>query len=458
MLVQDDNPKISSPPVYQGSFRVDQYNIEPVRLDVETDRNVFYRGEEITGKIKASFYYGAPIVERELRYRLANGPWQTAKTDKEGQIEFKFATREFRETQTLPLVVSFPERSLNLIHNFFLAAQGFALKIDTVRPVYLSGESFETTIRAVDAEGKPTERKVTLKVIEQTLVDGKRGERLVASHDLATDDKEGVVRKTLSLEEGGTYILRAEGPDQFGNTVSASRRILLSDDNDKVRLRILADRHSYKVGDKAEVTLHWREQPALALVTFQGARVLDYKLVELKTGANKLTLPLGAKLAPNFELAVAVMVDARAEDKAGDDTEGDEVDCQLLRLHTASSPFSVTRKLNVKLAVKRKAGEGEPRPGDEVEVTVTTTDPQGRPVAGGSQPGDDRTVAVGLVRRFAGRDRHLLLRRPPRDRRSHHFEYHVRLQPVDRADQPADCWRKWIARRWLRWSRGGWRS
>ena len=62
----------------------------------------------------------------------------------------------------------------------------------------------------------------------------------------------------------------------------------------------------------------------------------------------------------------------------------------IVRFHTAESPFTVERDLRVKIATKRKSphpnplpkGEGtKVRPGDELEVTVTTTDPQGKPVA-----------------------------------------------------------------------------
>ena len=57
------------------------------------------------------------------------------------------------------------------------------------------------------------------------------------------------------------------------------------------------------IGDTAKVQLHWREEPALALVTFDGAKVLGYRLVQLKKGANALALPMEAKLAPNFVLS-----------------------------------------------------------------------------------------------------------------------------------------------------------
>ncbi|HXT61180.1 MAG TPA: alpha-2-macroglobulin family protein, partial [Pirellulales bacterium] len=125
----------------------------------------------------------------------------------------------------------------------------------------------------------------------------------------------------------------------------------------------------------------------MALVTFQGGRVLDYKLIALKQGANELKIPLTATLAPNFELAVAVMTDARPPKEA-------EARARFRRFHEASSPFTVERELRVKLETKRrvapalrdgdkgKDGGGAPlQPGDEVEVTITTTDPQGKPVA-----------------------------------------------------------------------------
>ncbi len=149
--------------------------------------------------------------------------------------------------------------------------------------------------------------------------------------------------------------------------------------------------------------MHWREGPALALVTFQGARVLDYRLVELSTGMNALELPMTAGLAPNFELAVAVMHDTRVQAKAGaaatagvdpggnlagnravagDQEEESSGVRAVRRFHTASSPFTVQRDLRVSLELKRKGnGKGPLLPGEEADLYVTTTDLQGHPVS-----------------------------------------------------------------------------
>ena len=376
VLARDEDGKS-----HQGTFLVDEYRQELVRLVVDTPRNVYYRGEEIEGTIRAAFYYGAPLAGREIRYQLADDRQYTATTDERGEVRFKLPTREFSETQLLTLKVDLPERNVQAAVNYMLSAQEFAIEVSTVRPVFVAGETFETTVNTRDAEGKPVAQKLTLKVLQQTTVNGRVGERLVEEHPLETAAADGLARKTLKLDKGGNYIVRLEGMDRFKNPITGQSPLQISDDEDRVRLRILADTHRYKVGDTATVTVHWREAPALALVTFQGVQVLDYRLVELKSGVNPLSIPMTAKLAPNFELAVAVMSDKR---EAGRAKRGrrDGTERPVVRFHEASSPLSVDRDLRVKIEAKRKSdAKGPVLPGDEIEVAVTTTDPQGKPVS-----------------------------------------------------------------------------
>ncbi len=131
--------------------------------------------------------------------------------------------------------------------------------------------------------------------------------------------------------------------------------------------------------------------------------MLDYRLVKLETGANKFSIPMAARLAPNFDLNVAVMTDPRAAIAnpvsrkalaAGQPAPGAVVTAKpqadLLptekprpprRFHEASSPFTVERPLQITLTPKRKAGaKGSIRPGEEVELVITATSPQGKPV------------------------------------------------------------------------------
>jgi alpha-2-macroglobulin len=360
---------------YQGTFLVQEYKLEPVRLVIDTPRHVYYRGEKIEGTIRAEFYHGAPLAGRQVTYQLAGERSHTVTTDEKGEVQFELPTRDFLESQALPLVVTLPERNLARAVNFFLATQGFGVTLETVRPVYVAGESFEVSLSTKDAEGEGIAKKLTLRILERTKVNGKVGERLVDEHELETDE-DGKARQTLTLPGGGEYVCRAVGTDRFDNVVTGEHIVKISDDKDTVRLRILAERHTFKVGDQAKVKVHWREEPALALITFQGAKILDYRLVTLEKGANTLEIPMASELAPNFELAVAVMTNPRPATDAKKDDEPTQ------RFHAASSPFTVEREMHVEITCKRKGeGEGPVRPGEEVEVTVKATDPQGAPVA-----------------------------------------------------------------------------
>ena len=195
------------------------------------------------------------MVGREIRYQLGGGRSYTATTDENGEVKFKLPTRDFRETQVLPLAVSLPERSLARRRTSSWRRKASRCAVSTVRNVYVAGESFDVEVKALDAEGKPIAQKLTLKVLEQTNVGGKVGEREVEQHE-ATTDKETArsarrsssprARRTSSAPRDRSLRERDHGPDA----------VQISDDEDTVRLRILADKHSYKVGDNAEVELH----------------------------------------------------------------------------------------------------------------------------------------------------------------------------------------------------------
>ncbi|GAB4145397.1 MAG: hypothetical protein Tsb009_17540 [Planctomycetaceae bacterium] len=349
---------------YETYFVVHEVKLEPVQLVVDLPRKVIYRGEKIEGRIQLKYYYGAPLAGRIVHYQLMGENRQTAVTDAKGEIKFSFESSQYNESQSLNLHVTYPERGLQTNAVVVVATRGFAIDVKTRRKVYISGETFDTTIKVTDPSGRPVGTQLKLEVLELlensgsfgTPFDGK-GEKLIATHTLKSDQETGEARHTLRIDKAGYYRLRATGTDQFNRPVSGAATIRISGEDDAVRLRILSDKHEYNVGDTARVRLHWREEPALALVTYDGAKVLGYRLVKLNKGVNALAIPVKANLAPNFVLSVTVM-------------NGN-------RFHKAESEFLVKRKLNIALKTNAKTL----KPGEELRVTITTTDSQGKPVS-----------------------------------------------------------------------------
>ena len=296
---------------FQGTFLVHEYQLEPIRLVVDTGDPA---AESITAASRSrapsapSSTTAPPVVGREIRYQLSGDRFETATTDAKGEVKIKLDTREYSESQVLPLVGAnargqrqhasqFHPRRARFYHRREHRAAG-------LRDGRVAGGHRQRPRRGEQAAGA----EAYAQGAGANLVNGRVGERPVEEHELTTA-ADGKARQTLKLDKGGVYFLRAEAIDRFKNPISGQAAVQISGEDDLVRLRILADKHTYKVGDTAAVELFWREAPALALVTYQGARVLDYRLVELKTGANKLEIPMTAALAPNFELAVAVMTD-----------------------------------------------------------------------------------------------------------------------------------------------------
>lgn len=350
---------------YETTFRVHQYQLQSVQLEIDVPKQVYFRGETIQGTASLKYYYGTPLAGKTVTWQLANGRQHTGTTNAKGEIQFEFPTRDFRESQALNIVATYPEKNLTAASTVHLAMRGFAIRVKTLRNVYIDGESFDATVSVSDPAGESVGTELKLEVLERTLVNGKRGERLVETFEVKSDKDSGEARRTIRIDKAGQYILRATGTDQFGNKLSGSHSVSISGDDDRIRLRLLADKHQYKVGDTAEIKLHWREAPALALVTYEGASILGHQLVPLKKGSNKLTVPMASKLAPNFNLAVAVMHGSR--------------------LHETASEFRVTRRLKITLKPNRTTLE----PGGNLKVEITTTDPQDKPISA--------EVSLGLV-------------------------------------------------------------
>lgn len=374
--------------VFQGDFQVATFEVDPVQITIDTPRQVYYRGEKIEGTIRVAFSFGTPLGQEEVRYRLAGEPVQTAITDEKGEVRFSLDTRDYSEAQVLPFQVVLPRRNLTTGVNFVLAIQGFSIHLSTPREVYLPGESFEVRVETKDAAGKPSAEKLVLKAMRRTRAGRVQGTVTVSETPVETAP-DGTARLVLRLQEGGEYILRAEGTDRFGHPIWGEIAVKVSDEKDADRLHILADQHTFRVGDTARVRIHWKDQPTLGVVCFQGAHILGHRLVSLKTGDNELEIPISAEMAPRFDLSVAVMRDIR-DDRAlvgGPSTDSDDAVADVTppprRFFEAVSGFDVERDLRVKVEwkIKGQADKQTPSPGDELEVTLTTTDAQGRPIS-----------------------------------------------------------------------------
>ena len=88
----------------------------------------------------------------------------------------------------------------------------------------------------------------------------------------------------LTATEGCSHVVRVEAVDRFGTLVSAEKRLVVSGDDDEIKLRLLSDRQQYEVGDTVRVQIANRAGTKLALRTIQGDGILAYDTAVLPEG------------------------------------------------------------------------------------------------------------------------------------------------------------------------------
>lgn len=360
-----------------GTFSVGSYKLDKVRLEIVPEKTVYLRGETITGKLKAKYYYGEPLRKRKIQFGWKDSVAKEYETDDNGEFSFSFSTRDFEEDEAVRLWAVFGDEQAQSQTTVYVAAVGLNATLTTLRDVYLAGESFDVKVKTTDIAGKAFTGAFTLHALKVQRADTGSGEREIAQQTVQTD-KDGLATASFSFKEAGDVILRLQGKDANGNPLTSEVAVQIVGEDEDVRLRVLAETDTLKAGDTTAVRVLWRGpkpakpgiEPAaeqgtrLALVTYEGERIYGHQLVRLSRGDNTIQLPVDTTLAPLFRLSVSLM-------------EGE-------RLHHAIKWFAVTRELQVK--VETLNGEGQAQkaaflPGGKVRIKVRATDQSGKPVA-----------------------------------------------------------------------------
>ena len=376
---------------FTGTFQVQRFQLEKLQLSLEFSRQVYFRGEQVEATFTARYYYGQPARGAKIKYHLPDGQSYTKETDDNGKLELTFDTALMRPGAPMYFRGDIEGENVTVERYVFLAQLGYHITVQPPDDAVLSGEPFDVAITTTSADGKPIGKQLTVKVIQQASHPAphpilshlprlsnyrmpSRGEVVVDEQQVETDAATGQATMQLTLTKGSKYTIRANGVDRFGQAVVGEGYVTVSDDSDAIKLRIFATRGTTEVGKSETVRIHSRLVPGLALVTFVGEGVIDYKISRLQTGMNPLEYTVEHQHFPNFYLAVAT------------------IDGQKLR--TTRKHFTVKRELKVYVdwhpstASQTETGEAghtvEPfpiyLPGERAEVRIRATDQLGIPV------------------------------------------------------------------------------
>ncbi|MGV3660009.1 MAG: MG2 domain-containing protein [Prosthecobacter sp.] len=357
---------------YSASFEVSEFEVEEITAVIETKPEAVFRGDRIDGTLRVKYSWGAPLVDEPVRLQMPDGRMLEGKTDAEGTFAFTQETSTFQAGAYVTFSAQLPARQRTVQHGVPVLQSALRLVWDRLPVPALMGEPSVIRVKTMDHRGKPAAAsvKVTLSRLNQQVANpvlaGLPGliytpqasaPVRVAEFVIETDAATGLGSSTIVLQEAVPHLLQAQTTDAKGNVVEIPATVAVSGPDDVTRLHLFSDEHTVNEGAALKVDAHSRMAAPLALVTLAGEEMIEHRIIKLASGHNELAVAVAAAHWPHFDLSVACL-------------DGD-------KLHSARRGFRVKRPLKIEIQTPDKPA----KPGETVDVVLTTTDAGGRPVA-----------------------------------------------------------------------------
>ena len=353
-------------------FEVKEFEIEEISAVIESKPEAVFRGDRIEGMLRVNYSWGAPLADEPVRLRMPDGRLLEGKTDAKGVFTFTQETTAFQPGSFVSFNAELPARRRNVMHTVAILSTGLQLVWDRVPAPALTDEPALIRVQTLDHRGKPAAAsvKVTLSRLDtqpaNPVLSGLPGlvyipnasaPARIAEFTVQTDATTGLGSSTVVLQSAVPHQLRAQATDARGNAVEITTHIQASGPDDTTKLRLFSDDDQVNEGAAFKVDAHSRIATPLALVTLAGEEMIEHRIVKLAPGHNELAVAIAAAHWPHFEVSVACL-------------DGD-------KLHSARKGFAVMRPLNIEIQTPAQPV----KPGEAVEITLTTTDANGKPVA-----------------------------------------------------------------------------
>ncbi len=408
----------------RGSFRVAEYRKPEFRVTASAPTAAI-QGDVITVTVQADYYFGAPMQNARVEWRMASSDYRfnlpdqwysfadwdeyywmwgresdyspglyadgRGTTDAQGRFVFSVPVdlSKVKHSQSLAFEVTVVDENHQAVsaHTATVAHKSH-LYIGARSRYYVArpNEPLEIQLVAADPDRKMLAGvPLTVTLVErqwrsvrvknmagQYFWENSIEERPIATQTVTTTVN-GLVNATVIPPRGGTYKVLVTARDAKGDPVRASTYFWTwgaeyvnwgVQNNDRITL--VTDKRSYKPGDVAEVLVTAPFSGSTALVTMERGGVLTHTLMRLNGTSEILRVPIAAEDAPNAFVSVS-LVKGRSR---GFPTADFKVGYAALQVALDE------QRLRVEITPDKK----KYAPGETATYTIRVTDHQGRPV------------------------------------------------------------------------------
>ncbi|MBU1218885.1 hypothetical protein KKF34_19775 [Myxococcota bacterium] len=185
------------------------------------------------------------------------------------------------------------------------------------------------------------------------------------------------------FKEPGLYEVVAQTKDSKGNISEGAMAFYVIGEGESalgrstfVPMNLILDKNIYTVGEEGKVLLSSPFNKAKVLLTVENHGILYRQVHDVKKGVNRISFPVPSGAFPNGYVS-AYLLTPRTTDKK--DGAGRDLGVSQFRVGYAALR-TTTNKHN--MGVKITTSKEKARPGDQVDINIALTSPEGNPVSG----------------------------------------------------------------------------
>ncbi len=426
---------------FYASFKVYEYRKPEYKLDLSSDKKEYVNGQSSNVRVEAGYFFGAPLKNAEIKWTLKaqdyyfilpeelaaklSGSWfsfadegffcywgcsgnteivsqGTAKGDEQGvamiTLPLNISDKKISQIYTVEVTVTDANnQSVSNRLSFPVHKGSFYTGIRSVEYIVEAGKPAKFEVLTVSADGKGLPGKSVevglyereWNTVKRKNVDGdyyyenSYDDKLVEKKTVRTGDK-GLGSLEFTIAKGGVYKVEAVAGDEQNNKIISSTTVYVSsgdfvnwgsENNDKIEL--ITDKMEYKVGDTAKVLVKSPYKNVYALVTYEKDRVLDQKVIKLESNSQTIEVPVTDKFLPNAFVSVVLVKGDSYDAGLAEPAEGAPDERQVAAFKVGYTTLQVNTE-NKRLNIEIKSDKERYSPGENVKLTVKTTDASGK--------------------------------------------------------------------------------
>jgi hypothetical protein len=341
---------------YYGSFEVQEYKKPEYQVKIELPKNNYANKDEITGKVKAEYYFGSPVMNGTVALKIykkyywrpwwywSDYSWFYKSFDRvspynwreltfvqqlegglnnKGEYDFSYkVNEEYNADYVYVISAEVTDASRMAVtgnSNVFITRGSFSIFTTPDKYFTETGKPVVLKINAADFNDNPIETDFKVIIQYPPGPDGKHMNIRDAEKDSMTGRTDKSGKALISYYprnlRAGYYNYTVSAKDKKGREITTQSSFYYGQ-NDYYNyngqgVEIVTDKDSYEKGDSLTAYIFLPSPGTELLVTYESNEIFYYKKIHARDKSIVLKEKLGDRFAPSFNISVAFMKDGK---------------------------------------------------------------------------------------------------------------------------------------------------